>query len=80
MSDRKPGYKEGANNSDQVRIRALSGAGRSPEEISDALRIHLPIVQNFLPEVVEKARRKRRTKAEMEAAKAAEEPAQEAEE
>jgi hypothetical protein len=66
---RKPGYKEGANYTDQNRIKALAEGGSSAEEISDILRIHQPVVENFMPD---KPKRKRRTKEEIAADEASE--------
>lgn len=76
----KPGYARGINNTQRVRLLALHESGSTPEEISDILRVDVDIVENWIPgaeEGEEKPKRKRRTKVEMEAARAEEEQAEE---
>ena len=60
--------KKGANFKDQNDIARWAEAGKSAEEISEIMSIELSCVESFMPD---KPKRKRRTKAEIEADEAA---------
>lgn len=62
--------RKGANYSEIARIKKMTEAGVSPEEISDILRVEVDCVRSFAG-LTTKPKRSRRTKAEMEAAEAA---------
>ena len=56
---RKPGYKDGINNTDRVRLLALAADGCSADEISDILRVQVEVVENWLPKKEDKPKRGR---------------------